>query len=83
VPDCRVKTLAADELPAERYEQIATAQYGSTFSWASCSRKKIHAAMRADACRVGANAVVVTHEELPDWWSGCHRAEAKLVRLKP
>ncbi len=69
-------------MPLSRYEQIATVTFGDTGVSLKCDRPTIAEAMRVEACRVGANAAILVHEEEPDFWSTCYRVTAKLVLLK-
>lgn len=80
--NCPTKTLSSFEVPLDRYDQIATVTFGDTGFSVICDKATVHEAMRAEACIVGANAVLLVHEEHPNWWSTCYRAAAKLVWLK-
>lgn len=65
-----------------RYEQIATVTFGDTGVTLQCDCPTIAEAMRVEACRLGANAALLVHEEEPDVWSTCYRVSAKLVWLR-
>lgn len=80
--NCPVKTLSSSDVPLDRYDQIAVATFGDTGFSLICDKATVHEAMRVEACRVGANALLLVHEEEPNWLSSCYRAAAKLVWLK-
>lgn len=79
--DCPVDILKARDIPLDRYEQLGTISFGDTGASLICDRASIEKSLRAQACRLGANAALVVHEEFPDLWSSCYRVSAKLVVL--
>lgn len=80
-PDCPVEILKDSDIALNRYEQLGTITFGDTGASLLCDRSTIEKSLRAQACRVGANAALVVHEEAPDLWSTCYRVAAKLVWL--
>ena len=69
------------ERPAD-YEVLATLKIGEKGLSVSCTREEAEASMRAEACRVGANAIIIVKEKEPDLWSTCYRATVELVYVE-
>jgi hypothetical protein len=80
-PDCSVEILKDSDVALSRYEQLGTVTFGDTGVSLICDRPAVEKLLRAQGCKVGANAALIVHEEQPDLWSTCYRVAAKLVWL--
>lgn len=77
--DCRpLVFLPVDQLP-ESYELVATVKYGDTGLSVHCSKEDIRVKMSAEACRAGANGIVIKKEKDPDIVSSCYRVSAEFI----
>ena len=83
LPDnCPVTLYGVNEQKPTNYETLATIKFGEKGLSISCSRHEIEAEMRAQACKAGANAIIVVKEKNPDLLSTCYRATAELVHVE-
>ncbi len=77
--DCRpLVFLPVDELP-EGYEVVATVKHGDTGLSVHCSKEDIRIRMSAEACKAGANGIVIKKEKDPDIVSSCYRVSAEFI----
>ena len=80
--NCPVTLYGVNEQKPAKYETLATIKFGEKGLSISCNRKEIEAEMRVQACKAGANAIIVIKEKEPDLWSTCYRATAELVHVE-
>ena len=80
--NCPVTKYPLSAQRPEKYEVLATLKFGDKGFSVSCDRKTAEASMREEACKVGANAIIIVRENEPDLWSTCYRATAQLVYVE-
>ena len=79
--NCRATVYAPEATKPGQYEIIATVKFGDAGFSVSCDEKAVKEAMRIEACRVGANGIIILKDKSPDLWSTCYRATAELVHI--
>jgi len=67
-----------DQLP-ENYETVATVKYGDAGFSVGCSQEDIREKMSAEACRSGANGILIREEKKPGLASTCYRVTAEFI----
>ncbi len=70
--------LSVDELP-ENYETVATVKHGDAGLSVACGKEDIRQLMSAEACRVGANGILIKEEKNPSLVSTCYRVTAEYI----
>ena len=80
--DCKVRVYSPGEDRPGDYEVLGTVKFGDAGFSVSCGEDAIREAMRVEACRVGANGIIVIKEKFPSLASTCYRATADLVYVK-
>lgn len=77
--NCPITLYGVNDKRPANYETLATIKLGEKGLSVSCSRNEVEAEMRTQACKAGANAIIVLKEKGPDVWSTCYRVTAELV----
>ena len=80
--DCTVTIFGLNDQKPANFESLATIKLGEKGLSVSCDRESVEESMRVEACRVGANAILIVKEKDPDLWSTCYRATAELVYVE-
>ena len=76
-------TLYPPETPKpDQYQILAKVKFGEKGLSVSCDENAVKEAMRVEACKVGANGIIILKEKSPDIWSTCYRATAVLVHME-
>lgn len=61
---------------------VGETRYGDTGFTVDCDQQMTMEKVRRDACRIGADAVKVTRQNMPNFWtSTCYRVRADLYRM--
>jgi len=77
--DCRpLIFLPVDQLP-ENYESVAIVRYGDAGLSVGCGKEDIRVKMSAEACKAGANGILIREEKNPGLASTCYRVTAELI----
>ena len=77
--DCRpLIFLPVDQLP-ENYETVATVKHGDSGFSVGCGKEDIRVKMSEEACRAGANGIVIREEKDPGLASTCYRVTAEFI----
>lgn len=79
--DCQVRIYAPEETRPDQYEFLGTVKSGEKGLSIHCSKEEVREAMRVEACKAGANGVIIVKEKYPDVLSTCYRATAELVHI--
>lgn len=79
--NCQVRIYGPEETRPERYETVGTVKFHEKGLSIHCSKEEVREAMRVDACKAGANGVIIVKEYKPDLISSCYRATAELVHI--
>ena len=77
---CAVKLLDWYAAPQQGCVDLADVEYGDLGYARECGREQAEAAIRAEACRVGADTAVV--RRIKDFQSNCYQARARLQRCE-
>ncbi|OPX37305.1 MAG: hypothetical protein B1H12_05195 [Desulfobacteraceae bacterium 4484_190.2] len=80
--NCEVKVYSPDEGTPENFEVFATVRFDDAGFSVSCSEDDVKEAMRIEACKIGANGIIIIKENFPSLLSTCYRATAKLVYVQ-
>lgn len=79
--DCTVRITRNSNVPAGG-TVIGTMKIGdSGFSY-TCSEDKVLSILRTEACRIGADVIVLNDIRQPDLHSSCYRVTADFIRLE-
>ena len=70
--------LPVDQLP-ENYETVATVKYGDAGFSVGCGKEDIRVKMSAEACKAGANGILIREEKSPSLASTCYRVTAEFI----
>ena len=79
--DCQATVYTPETNKPDDYEILATVKFGEAGLSLSCDEKSIKEAMRVEACKVGANGIIIVKEKWPSLVSDCYRATADLVYI--
>jgi len=80
--DCEVMVYSPGQDKPENYDLLATIKFGDTGLSVSCGEETIREAMRAEACKIGANSIIITWEASPSLAVTCYRVVAELVHIE-
>jgi hypothetical protein len=80
--NCEVKVYSPDEGTPENFELLATVSFDDAGFSVSCGEDDVKEAMRVEACKVGANGIIIIKESFPSVLSTCYRATAHLVYVQ-
>jgi len=80
LPDnCRpIIFLPVDQLPVG-YETVAIVEHGDAGLSVHCGKEDIRERMSAEACKAGANGIVIRTEKDPSLVSTCYRVSAEFI----
>lgn len=83
-PDnCQATVYSPESDRPKHYETLATVKFGDTGFSVFCGERSVKEAMRVEACKVGANSIIILRQKSPDYfWSTCYRASAELVHVE-
>ncbi len=79
--NCPVRIYAPEETRPDQYEFLGTVKSGEKGLSIHCSKEEVREVMRVEACKAGANGVIIVKEKYPDVLSTCYRATAELVHI--
>lgn len=79
--DCQATVYPPGSPRPDQYQTLAKVKFGEAGLSVSCDEKAVKEAMRVEACRVGADGIIILKEKSPDIWSTCYRATAALVHI--
>ena len=79
--NCQVTVYSPEVSKPSQYQTLGTVKFGEAGLSVSCDEKAVKEAMRVEACRVGANGIIILKEKSPSLWSTCYRATAELVHI--
>lgn len=80
-PECAVDFLDWHARPAPACVDLGDAYVGDRgYALLGCGREQAQEALRAEACRLGADTVVMRN--LRDFHSSCYQARARLLRCE-
>jgi hypothetical protein len=80
-PDCCPWLIEVKDPPPAGALVVASVGYGESGFSGHCSYPENRERLRVDACRLGADAVKIEAENLPDFISSCYRVRATFYRL--
>ncbi len=80
--NCPVTLYGVNEQKPAKYESLGIIKLGEKGLSISCQRKDAEAEMQAEACKAGANAIIIVTEKEPDLLSTCYRATAELAYVE-
>jgi hypothetical protein len=80
--DCIVDIFPPDTEKPETYDVLATIKIDDAGLSVSCGKEQARETMRVEACRIGANAIIIQREHNPSLVSTCYRATAELVHVE-
>jgi hypothetical protein len=80
-PDCNPTIRRNLREDPETEEVLGTMKIGDTGFSTNCSEDEVLRILRTEACRLGADVVVLYNIRQPDFISSCYRATADFIRV--
>ena len=79
--NCKTQVYSPLNPAPQKYDTLATVDYGDIGFSVNCKESDIKEAMRVNACEVGANGIIIMDQQYPDFYSTCYRAKAILIHV--
>jgi len=70
---------SGEALPGNIIRDIGTVKVGDTGFSLDCGYEKVIATAKEEARKSGGNVVFIEEHQMPDFWSTCHRINAKIL----
>ncbi len=80
--DCEVVIKKFTPIPDTLAHKIGEIRLGETGFSTACSEAHAIDIIKKEACAIGADLILITEENRPDFWSSCYRCKAEFYLLK-
>jgi hypothetical protein len=77
--NCRPLIYRPNDEPPENYEVVATVRHGDAGMSIGCGKEAIREMMSTEACKAGANGILIKKESSPSLVSTCYRVTAEYI----
>jgi hypothetical protein len=78
-PNCQPDIFHSTDRLDGKYETLALVEFDDAGMSVGCGKEEIREKLRAEACKAGANGILIVEEHNPSLVSTCYRVTAELI----